>query len=203
VRRFFEWYQWVVPVLAFPGMAWLWSRELGAAQGLGFMLSLLVFAYVIPGLGTNLTRLYEFKTRYRLGRMRPHHGFVLSSFAAAAAWAGQRLGGWLPTALICAVLVTAYDAFAIRSGFIVVYNRPYFEKRGPLAVALDYAPVFFFSFGALLGLFGAALKRSAFGPAAFMAWTLLLMLGPVAALAAWSYLRHGKSGLWPWKAGHA
>lgn len=184
-------------------MLWLWCGELGRAQGLGFMLSLLGFAYVVPGLGTNLTRLYEFKTRYRLGRMRPHHGFVLSSFAAAAAWAGLRLGGWLSTALICAVLVTLYDAFAIHSGFIVVYNRPHFEKRGAFAVALDYAPVFFFSFGALLGLFAAALKRQAMGPAGFLGWSLLLMLGPVAALAAWSYLRHGQSGLWPWKAGHA
>ena len=203
MKRFFLGYQVAVPLLGFPGMAWAWSRELGPAAAAGLMLSLLAFGYVVPGLGTNGTKLYEFKSGWRWGRMRPHQGFVLSTFAAAAAWAGERLGGWLATALLCAVLVTVYDAFAIRSGFIVVYNRPYFERRGAWAVALDYAPVFFFSFGAVLGRFVQALHGPAHAdPAFFARWTLALMLGPVLALAAWSFARHGYSGLWPWKAGH-
>ena len=101
------------------------------------------------------------------------------------------------------MLVTAYDAFAIKSGFIVVYNRPHFEKRGALAVALDYAPVFFFSFGAVLGLFAESLSQASPSLLYFSAWTLALILLPVAALSAWSYLRHGQSGLWPWKAKRA
>jgi hypothetical protein len=183
-------------------MAWLWAREAGPSSAFGFMMSLLVFAYVVPGLGTNVTRLYEFRSRFRLGRMRPHHGFVLSTFAAAAAWAGERLGGWLATALLCAVLVTLYDTFAIQSGFIVVYNRPHSERRGAIATALDYAPVFFFSFGAVLGLFAEAMKTHSPSILFFLAWSLALMLAPVAALCAWSYLRHGQSGLWPWRPGH-
>jgi hypothetical protein len=203
MKRIFEWYHYAVPGLGFPAMAWVWARELGPGPGLAFMFSLVAFGYVIPGLGTNVTQLYEFRSQYRLGRMRPHQGFVLSTFAAGAAWLGCHLGGWLSTAIICALVVTVYDAAAIRSGFIVVYNRPYFEGKGALAVALDYAPVFFFAYGAVLGLFAEALKRGGDGPAFFIAWTLALMCAPVAALSAWSFLRHGRSGLWPWAPGRA
>jgi hypothetical protein len=203
VRRFFEWYQVAIPGLGFPGIAWVWTREVGPAAAWGFMLSLLAFGYVVPGIGTNVTRLYEFRTKPRLGRMRPQQGFLLATFAAAAAWLGQRLGGWWATALICGVLVTLYDALAIRSGMIVVYNRPFFEGRGSWAVALDYAPVFFCSFGAVLGLFADSLASHTPSLGFFTAWCALLVGIPVAVFSAWSYGRHGQSGLWPWRPGHA
>ena len=39
----------------------------------------ITFAYVIPGIGTNWLRLWEFNTRFRLGRFRPHHGLVFGT----------------------------------------------------------------------------------------------------------------------------
>ena len=200
MKRFFALYEVLVPMLLFPAMCWVWAHEAPQPSvGLAFMASLVVFAYVVPGLGTNVTQLYEFKTRNRLGRMRMQQGFVLSSFAALVAWVGVHWGGWFVTALLCASLVTLYDAYAIQSGFIVVYNKPRAEGRGAWAIALDYAPVFFFSFGTVLGLFAAALKgESETSPRFFVPWTAALMLVPVAALELWSRLRHGHSGCWPY-----
>ena len=39
-------------------------------------------AYIVPGIGTNVLRVWEFDTRLRLGRFRPHHGFVFGSATA-------------------------------------------------------------------------------------------------------------------------
>jgi len=38
-----------------------------------------LYAYIVPAVGTNVFRIWEFNTRLRLGRFRPHHGFVFGS----------------------------------------------------------------------------------------------------------------------------
>ena len=108
-RRFFSVYQYVVPLTLFPLSYWLWLQRFDGRHALtGLALSVpVVFGYVVPALGTNWLGLWEINTRLRLGRFRPHHGFVFgtgSSLLALAClprlagppgpWEVVRAGSW-------------------------------------------------------------------------------------------------------------
>jgi hypothetical protein len=215
--KFLGIYQYLAPLVLFPAGYYLWLRWSGHDHRLVLLALALpiLFAYVIPGVGTNWLRLWEINTRWRLGRFRPHHGFVFGT--AAAMIAGLCLepvpSGPLALDLARAGLVVgsvlafwnwAYDIHAIRVGFIVVYNRPHFEGRGPESIATDYAPVLFGVFGACYGIsirLGQYVLADVGRPGRF--WWLLAVCAaatltlPVLAFACQSYLKSGEFGLRP------
>ena len=79
--KFFNIYQYLAPVILLPLSYYLWWRRMAESHKLAlFMVSIpILFAYIVPALGTNWLKLWEFNTRWRLGRFRPHHGFVFGS----------------------------------------------------------------------------------------------------------------------------
>ena len=84
MRRTFEAYQYLGPALLTPLAAWGWWLHYDGHVALT-VIALLVpiaYAYIVPGIGTNILRVWEFDTRFRLGRFRPHHGFVFGSATA-------------------------------------------------------------------------------------------------------------------------
>jgi hypothetical protein len=219
VKRALSLYQYVAPATLFPASYYLWLRRLDQDHSLVlFTLAMpVLYAYVIPGIGTNCLKLWEIHTRWRLGRFRPHHGFVFGTAASLLALlcveeAPARLS---PFSIFRAALITGsvfafwnwlYDISAIRAGFISVYNRPYSQKLGPEAIVTDYAPVLFGSFGAW---YGAALHvghyyllhlgRSDLFWVLFLAGNLGALIVPVAAFVFSSYVKHGESGLKPYR----
>ena len=213
--RFFTVYQYVGPALLLPATYALWLGWYGGDHGLVLMtLSIpVVFAYVIPGLGTNWLHLWEINTSLRVGRFRPHHGFVfgtatglLTLLCLSPARGPVGVFDVLQAAFVVGGVLAfwnwLYDILAIRAGFITVYNRPYREGRGPEAIATDYAPVLFGTFGLC---FGAAIRmnyhvlvtlgREELYWPLFWASHLVTLVLPVAAFCAQSYLRHGDFGL--------
>ena len=81
MKKFFSLYQYIVPGLFFPLGYYFWLERYQGDHALVILtLSLpVVFAYVIPGIGTNFFYLWEFNTRLRVGKFRPHHGFVFGT----------------------------------------------------------------------------------------------------------------------------
>jgi hypothetical protein len=163
--RFFRIYQYVVPLVLFPLSYWLWWSRYGCDHQLTlFALSLpIVFSYVVPALGTNWLRIWEFNTRWKLGRFRPQHGFLFGTATslfglACLAYPPQSFDAWefLRAGFIMGSVLAfwnwLYDVHAIRVGFLRVYNRAYAENRGPEAIATQYCPVFFGSFGFCYGI---------------------------------------------------
>lgn len=179
-----------------------------------------LFAYIIPGLGTNWLNLWEFNTRLRLGKFRPHHGFVFGT--ATSLFGLLCLTAQPPTFSLAELLRTGfivgsvlafwnwlYDIYAIKAGFITVYNQPYYEQLGPEAIATDYAPVLFGVFGFC---YGVAIRLSQYyllelGRWDYF-WVLLMssnlagLVMPVLAYVFCSYLNHGSSGLKPFRGGY-
>jgi hypothetical protein len=163
--QFFRIYQYVVPLALFPLSYWLWWSRYGYDHRLAlFALSIpIVFSYVVPALGTNWLRIWEFNTRWRLGRFRPHHGFL---FGTATSLFGLLCLSFPPQSFDFSEVFRAgfvmgsvlafwnwlYDVHAIRVGFLRVYNRAYAERRGPEAIATEYCPVFFGAFGFCYGI---------------------------------------------------
>lgn len=213
--RFFRIYQYLVPILLFPLCYWLWLIRYDYDHRLTlFMLSLpIVFSYVIPGLGTNWLHLWEFNTRWRLGRFRPQHGFLFgtatSLFALMCLRFPPEAFDWfevLRAAFIMGSVLAfwnwLYDVYALRVGFLKVYNRAFAENRGPDAIATEYCPLFFGLFGLC---YGAVLRVAEYYLAELgrfdLFWPLLvacqifMLVCPVAAFILISKLMTGETGL--------
>jgi len=215
-KRSFEIYQYVAPAILTPVSFWLWWRRYDADLWLTLMAWLvpIVYAYIVPAIGTNVLKVWEFDTRLRLGRFRPHHGFVFGSATAAIAWLVQPgpagdVPGIVMTGvvfgLVLGIVNVLYDVKALEVGHLRVYNQPWAEGKGSLAVALDYAPWFFGVFGVMygagLGVAELLAARGSLGAAGF-AWlfpaTLALSIGvPLWGYRRQSYWRFGHSGCRP------
>ena len=215
-KRVLEWYQYVAPAVLAPLSFWLWWRHYDGDIWLVLMAWLLpvVYAYIVPGVGTNVLKVWEFDTRFRLGRFRPHHGFVFGSATAALAWLVHRapVVDVLDLVQLSVVLASVlgfwnllYDVKALEAKHLHVYNQPWADHRGPEAVAMDYAPWFFAGFGAVYGAgIGSAemlATSGGFGAMNF-AWLFPAVLLVAIEFPVWGYRRrsfrlHGHSGCRP------
>ncbi|HUR20320.1 MAG TPA: hypothetical protein VMZ90_05885 [Vicinamibacterales bacterium] len=164
MRRLLEAYQYVAPAVLTPLAGWLWWHHYDGHAGLAAIAFLvpIVHAYVVPGVGTNMLGVWEFDTRLRLGRFRPHHGFVFGSATSVlvlltlaesneSASSGDLVQRGLVAAAVLGAVNWAYDVAAIRAGILKVYNQPWAEGEGASAIVTDYAPWFFGGFGFVYG----------------------------------------------------
>jgi hypothetical protein len=217
MRRAFEAYQYIAPAVLTPLCAWLWWRHYDGNAALAAIALLvpIAHAYWVPAIGTNALRVWEIDTRLRLGRFRPHHGFVFGSATALLLLPALGAPATDPTAAevirtgmlagcILAPVNLIYDALAIRAGILKVYNQPWAQGRSAWAIAADYAPWFFGGFGLI---HGAGLKlaeaylltnpdplRALAVGSGLIALTATL---PTLGYVIQSYWRHGHHGCRP------
>ncbi len=215
-KQLFEWYQYVAPAVLTPLSFALWWNTYGGDIWLTLIAWLIpvLYAYIVPGVGTNILKVWEFDTRFRLGRFRPHHGFVFGSATATIAWAchmgvAEDLPDIIRTGLVFASVLgfwnILYDVKALDSGILRVYNQPWADGKDSAAVAMDYGPWFFAGFGLVYGAGVGVAERLAgtgdldgFG----FAWVFPLILISAIAFPVWGYRRrsfkvHGHSGCHP------
>jgi hypothetical protein len=211
-----EWYQYVAPAVLTPLSFWLWWQYHGGDFWLVLTAWLLpiLYAYIVPGVGTNVLKVWEFDTAFRLGRFRPHHGFVFGSATAAVAWLvhGAPAESFLDIVRLSVVFASVlgfwnllYDVVALESGHLRVYNQPWADGKDAASVAMDYAPWFFAGFGAIYGAgIGVAEILSNTGRYSLVefAWLFPLILVvsiavPVLGYRHRSFRRHGHSGCHP------
>jgi hypothetical protein len=210
---FFNIYQFAAPLFILPLSYWLWLQRYGGEHRLAaLMLSIpVLYAYIVPAVGTNVLRIWEFNTRLRLGRFRPHHGFVFGSATSlialavlpaglAGTWETLRAG--LVLGSVLAFWNWFYDVEALRAGFLRVYTRSYAEHRGPEAIAMDYAPPIFGLFGLCYGIAIPLAETTLADPARWdLYWGFFMLANavcialPVGGYVAWSYWRTGENGL--------
>ncbi len=141
-------YQYLGPLILTPLAAWAWLAHYGGDWALAApaLLVPVIHAYVVPAVGTNVLGMWEFNTRLRVGRFRPHHGFVFGSATAILALPliGEPLA--LPdpaavarSALGIGLLLLAtnwiYDAAAMRHGILIVHTPAAARGAGPWRAA--------------------------------------------------------------------
>ncbi|MEW7986764.1 MAG: hypothetical protein AB2805_18495 [Candidatus Thiodiazotropha sp.] len=215
-RRLLNWYQYLAPAILTPLSFWLWWQEY---TGNLYLLSIawllpILYAYIVPGIGTNVFKVWEFDTRLRLGRFRPHHGFVFGSATSMLAWlchgdSAESLSDVVIYAFILASVLgfwnIIYDIRAIQSGLLKVYNQPWADGKNAAAITMDYAPWFFASFGMV---YGAAIGFSELWAANrvitmpifsayFVCVLVISMAVPVVGYRNQSMRRHGHYGCCP------
>jgi hypothetical protein len=217
MRAFFNLYQYIVPLVLFPVSYALWLRHYDGQHG-AVLLALsmpVVSAYVVPGLGTNWLRLWEFNTRLRVGRFRPQHGFVFgtatSLLALPCVMPVSPVLHWLDVLRAGFVMGSVlgfwnwwYDIYAIKAGILHVYNRAAATDSGAAAIATDYAPVYFgafgFTYGSLLHIGQHMLLEAEQGAgllALLLVCNALVLVVPVLAYMGVSCIKTGTPGLKP------
>jgi hypothetical protein len=218
MKRALSIYQYAAPVILAPLSFLLWKREYGGNLKLTATAWLIpiLWAYIVPGIGTNVLNVWEFDTRLRLGRFRPHHGFVFGSATAMIAWLvhSSPSRDWWDVArnalILCSVIGfwnLLYEVKALQSGILHVYNQPWADGRDETAIALDYAPWFFGGFGAIYGagigmmewLEGRGALSVPIFASAFSVVLVLTLTVPVAGYVLQSIRRHGHWGTRPVK----
>lgn len=209
-------YQYIAPAILTPFSAFLWWNEYhDLTPFLTAWAVPIMWAYIVPAVGTNVCKVWEFDVRWKLGRFRPHHGFVFGSATAMIAWlvhgqAAMSIAGILRFAIIlCSVLGfwnLLYEVKALRAGVLKVYNQPWADGRDEAAIAFDYAPWFFGGFGAAYGLSVATVEYVTyqFGPLGQPAGLICVMLSlslcialPVLGFIRYSLRTHGHTGTRP------
>jgi hypothetical protein len=218
MKRALSIYQYAAPLVLAPLSFLLWKREYGGNLKLTATAWLIpiLWAYIVPGIGTNVLNVWEFDTRLRLGRFRPHHGFVFGSATAMIAWMVHGLPArdlWdvaRNALILCSVIGfwnLLYEVKALQSGILRVYNQPWADGRDETAIALDYAPWFFGGFGAIYGagiglmewLDGRGALSAGTFAAAFSIVVVLTLTVPVGGYILQSIRRHGHWGTRPVK----
>ncbi|MBN1760784.1 MAG: hypothetical protein JW863_20815 [Chitinispirillaceae bacterium] len=212
-------YQLLASFVVLPISFMLWSAHFGGRRDLALVVVAIpvLFGYIIPGIGTNLLGLWEFKAGLHFGRYTLFHGLMFggaSSFLAytcSPIMSGSGFRHMLASAHVMAAVIGfwnwVFDGYAIRTGLAVIYNKPHFEGRSAAEIVGDYAPVYFGAFGAcfgtgihLLGNWDTDGSTGLIWPAAGVCAFLSMGL-PVVAHCIWSLLRHGYSGLRPYSDG--
>ena len=215
MKRVFETYAILGPLILTPLAFWFWWRHYNGQTSLALLAVGVPIAhgYIVPAIGTNVLKMWAFTDRLRVGSFRPQHGFVFGSATAMIAlpfFSAPGEGDALLTGLVIGAVLLAinwlYDALAIRAGILEVFNEPWAQGKGAIAIAGDYVIWFFGLFGVLYGA-GLCLVERWLGPAptasavvpAGVVLLIATMVGPSVSYIIASRLIHGHSGCRPVK----
>jgi hypothetical protein len=217
-RVAFTIYQLAASAALLPLSYLLWLRTLNYRHwpALFIIAVPVVFGYVVPGIGTNVLKLWEFKAGLRIGRYTVLHGLMFGGASSFLAWlcsglliGPQGLFAYVKAAIVLASVIGylnwVFDYVAISKGIAVIYNKPFVLGFGSHAIVADYAPLYFGVFGACYGISIslAATVTQPFGMRTVWAPAVCAGMGtlvfPVVAHALSSYVRHGYAGLRPYK----
>jgi len=212
-KDFFNIYQYLGPLIFTPLSFWLWwqTYEYNILLTLNAWLIPILFAYIVPGIGTNILKVWEINTKYRIGKFRPHHGFVFGSATSMIAWLvhssmAVNIFDIFQYSFICASVLgfwnLIYDIKAIKNGMLLVYNQPWADGEGAEAIAMDYAPIFFAGFGLVYGfgismgevLYSQELFSGTFTYLYIFTFLIVSLLAPVFLYRYQSFKNHGHSG---------
>lgn len=216
-RKFlFDIYQYIAPVILTPVSFILWNKTYSGNLYLVFIAVCIpiFYAYIVPGIGTNLLKLWKFNSPLMIGNFRIHHGFIFGSATSVITWiisngiATDYKDVIISSFVVGSVLAlwnTIYDIEAIKAGVVKVFNQSYADGKDAEAIVMDYGPVIFGFFGAV---YAAGLKTSELIMERqsitvlqffflFMFILLLSITVPVLLFVRSSIKNHGHNGLSP------
>lgn len=215
-KRYFEYYQYIVPAILTPLSFFLWccTYSYNFSLVLSAWLLPVLWAYVVPAVGTNYLKVWEIDTKYRLGNFRIHHGFVFGSATSTLAWvchtqvavtASHVMQYGFVLASVLGFWNCIYDIKAIQSGILKVYNTPWANEESAESIAMDYAPWFFAGFGIVYGLGLGVMEvlilqhdiSAATAAAVFSLIFAISILFPVMGYRRKSFNKYGHSGCRP------
>jgi hypothetical protein len=216
MKRFYQIYQIVVPIVLFPLAYWLWLERFGGNHAVAALVMFVpvIAYYVFVIVGITRLRLWEMNTRPTIKGMRPHHGFVIGTATGLLAYLSLQsmaVGhGGLGSILTAAFLVGSvfgfwnwwYETYAVKSGFISIYTRRIADGASAEEAVTDYAPLLFGSMGACHGAMVKTAESMLLPEHSMLLyWTIAVTGGvgliavPVVLYLVVHRIRYGESGL--------
>lgn len=216
MKKLLHIYPYLAACLLSPLAAYLWWQEYqNLFQMLLAWLIPVLWAYIVPGVGTNICKVWEVKSKFNIGRFRIQHGFVFGSATALLSWLTHQytaqtiLDIFISAIILCSVIGfwnILYDIVAIKAGILFVYNEPWANNKGAEAIVLDYAPWIFGGFGFCYGLTISGYEYIVhhYGQLSYLFFTAFFILGlccciviPVSGVMNYSYKKYGHAGTKP------
>lgn len=206
-------YQYFAWILFTPLSFLLWGKLSNNDTALFICLLPIVWAYILPGLGTNYFKLWEFNVKGKIGRFKLQHGFVFGSATALLSGLCYFLLNvliskelfiyvYIGVSIVFLTLINVYyDYIAIKKNIIFVYNKPWSEGKGAWEITKDYAIHIFGCFFLLyipMVVFVIERKLTIKNNLNyFLFFELLLLFCPVIIFCIWSKVFNGVWGLFP------
>ncbi|HLE11406.1 MAG: hypothetical protein A2504_17305 [Bdellovibrionales bacterium RIFOXYD12_FULL_39_22] len=216
MKKFYFLYQFIGPIIFVPVAYFLWLDYFNGNNNLAILVLVIpiITSYVIPGIGTNITKYWEFNTKFKIGGFRPHHGFVFGSALSTLSWLCtykiptfnlfEIIRSAFLTGMAIALINWIYDLYMIATGFVIIHNRSNFLGRDPATISLEYAPTYFGLFGAVYSIIIRLTEFflvTNYTPLKywliFTAGLFATMIIPIGTFSAYNYLRFGHSGWLP------
>jgi len=162
--QFYKIYEVAGPIIMFPLACLLWwsSSQQDVSVTLYATGMPVAVAFLIPYVGIRLLHVWEIRSPHSNQGFRPHHGFMFGSATSLICWVVYKLSFppamadsvWLfpiTLGLVLGVINFLFDMYAISRGVLVVFNKSFAEGKSAFRISLQYAPVFFTSFGIVYG----------------------------------------------------
>jgi len=148
----------IIPIPLTILMFYLWKDKTGSTTYSYFILLLgIVYGYIVPGVLSNLFKLWKFTWPFQVKNVFYHHGFIYSSYFALILYLSfsekielttlNSIRIVLANFAVFGILVSHHEIMAIRFGMIKNFNSVAAKGKSPVEVVTDFA---FFSF-ALVG----------------------------------------------------
>ena len=148
-------------ILPLPLTAIMWYAWYARTQSLYFasyvLLLGLCFGYIIPGIGTNVLRLWRFTGPFRIGNYFIHHGFMYAPYFALVLYvmfgqwqrmtAGQAVAISAGSGFVQSLLSSHHDSCGVKIGMIKINTRPARQGKCATEVICDWEPIGFLLFG--------------------------------------------------------
>ena len=118
-----------------------------------------LFGYIVPGIGTNVLKMWTFKWNImRIGNYFYHHGFMYAPYFALSlylTWGSfevhltsiKIITIVISNTFLQCFLTTWHDYWAVKSGMIEIYNKPFKDGKSAAEIILDYGPIAYAMFG--------------------------------------------------------
>jgi len=159
-KKFLFFFDHILPFPLMFIMFYLWYRRFdGNGWMASFVLALpFVWGYVVPGIGTNLLKLWRFEGKGRIGNFYWHHGFMYAGPLALLLYTTFGDGPVSTTQIITIILCTGgmqgllssqHDIMAVKAGTLIIDNPPGRAGKSAEEIVNYMSPLYFFLLGSM------------------------------------------------------
>lgn len=207
-------YQYFAWIIFTPLSYFLWSDLVNSDVAKMICLLPILWAYILPGIGTNYFKVWEFNLKGKIGNFKFQHGFVFGSATALltaiiyhVVIKVMKLDDWIFIylgSLIMTMINVYYDYIAVKKKIIFVYNKPWASNNGAWNITKDYAihifGVFFILYFHLILIIINKNLKIENDYLLFLGYLLILLLSPIMVFSIHSKIKHNIWGFYPVKA---
>jgi hypothetical protein len=164
LKKFVFFFDYILPFPLLVIMPYLWYIRVNHNLLFAiYVLALpLLWGYIVPGVGTNVLKLWWFKGKWVVGNYYLHHGIMYAgplslllyvTFGDGPVSTVQSITIILCTGGMQGLLSSQHDILAIKAGTMVMDNPPAREGKSPEEIVNYCSPLAFFLIG---GSYGAS-----------------------------------------------